>query len=103
MVAACCTKRKFITERFHEERGGLVYFARLGGRLTRRQEIMLDADAKIIAELMGYEFGGRHRTAHEYSGHPFFVPDDTLFWMRRGSSAFMVRAISTAVLSPIPS
>jgi hypothetical protein len=56
----------------------LVYFARLGGRLTSHQEIMLDADAKIIAELMGYEFGGRHRIANDYSGHPFFVPDDTL-------------------------
>ena len=56
----------------------VVYYSRLGGRLSNHQEIMLDADAKVIAEVMDYEFGGSHRAAPDYSGHVFFVPDDTL-------------------------
>src|SRR5262249_48622130 len=56
----------------------LVYFSRLGGRLRRDQKVMLDVDARAIAKLKGYDFGGHHQTARNYSVPVFFVPDDTL-------------------------
>ena len=56
----------------------LVYFSRLGGRLRRDQKVMLDVDARAIAKLKGYDFGGHHETARDYSVPVFFVPDDTL-------------------------
>src|SRR5262249_57619011 len=56
----------------------LVYFGGLGGRLGRDQKVMLDVDARAIAKLKGYDFGGHHETARDYSVPVFFVPDDTL-------------------------
>ena len=56
----------------------VVYYSRLGGRLSRHQEILLEADARVLAQLMQYEFGGTHPSAVTDSGNIFFVPDDTL-------------------------
>ena len=67
----------------------VVYFARLGGRLRNDQKIMLDADAQAIAKLKGYDFGGHHQAAHDYSGPVFFVPDDTL--LRDEASSLGIR------------
>src|SRR4051794_19848528 len=56
----------------------VVYYSRLGGRLTAHQKILLDADAKVIAQLKRYDFGGEHHTGYDYSDDVYFVPDDTL-------------------------
>jgi hypothetical protein len=56
----------------------VTYFTRLGGRLDTHQKIMLNADAKVIADILRYDFGGHHHDAREYPGPVFFVPDDTL-------------------------
>src|SRR4051812_24818472 len=56
----------------------VVYFSQLGGRLNSHQKVMLEADAKVIAQLMRYDFGGEHPTACDHSDRIFFVPDDTL-------------------------
>ena len=39
---------------------------------------MLEADARLIAKLMGCEFGGCHEAARNYRNSVFFVPDDVL-------------------------
>ena len=56
----------------------VIHFSRLGGRLDPHQKVMLDADAKVIAHVLGYEYGGRHQAAKDYTAPVFFVPDDTL-------------------------
>jgi hypothetical protein len=56
----------------------VIHFSRLGGRLDPHQKIMLDADAKAIAHVLGYDFGGHHQAAKDYAAPVFFVPDDTL-------------------------
>src|SRR5262249_57031726 len=56
----------------------LVYFGRLGGWLRPHQEVMLEVDAKAIARMKQYEFGGRYRDGFAYSGRVYFVPDETL-------------------------
>jgi hypothetical protein len=56
----------------------VIHFSRLGGRLDPHQKVMLDADAKVIALVLGYDFGGRHQAAKDYAAPVFFVPDDTL-------------------------
>jgi hypothetical protein len=56
----------------------VVYYARLGGRLTAHQKILLEADAKVIAQLKHCDFGGEHHIGYDYSGDVYFVPDDTL-------------------------
>ena len=56
----------------------VIHFSRLGGRLDPHQAVMLDADAKVIAHVLGYDFGGRHQAAKDYAAPVFFVPDDTL-------------------------
>ena len=56
----------------------VIHFSRLGGRLDPHQKVMLDADAKVIAHVLGYEYGGRHQAAKGYAVPVFFVPDDTL-------------------------
>ena len=55
-----------------------IYFSRLGGRPWPHQKILLDADAKVIAELKHCKFGGHYKTGHNYPDSVFFVPDDTL-------------------------
>jgi hypothetical protein len=56
----------------------VIHFSRLGGRLDPHQKVMLDADAKVIAHVLGYDFGGHHQAAKDYAAPVFFVPDDTL-------------------------
>jgi hypothetical protein len=56
----------------------VVYFSKLGGRLRTHQKIMLGADARTIATLKRYDFGGCHDRACDYRVPVFFVPDDTL-------------------------
>jgi len=56
----------------------IVYFSRLGGWLRPHQEHMLEVDAKAIALIKQYEFGGRYHDGIAYPGRVYFVPDDTL-------------------------
>ncbi|MGX9430673.1 MULTISPECIES: DUF3182 family protein [Bradyrhizobium] len=57
----------------------VTYASRLGKPLRVHQRIMLAADAKAIAKLTQYKFGGDYGTAaSNRSGHIYFVPDDTL-------------------------
>jgi len=56
----------------------VVYFSRFGKPLQTHHKVVLDLDAKAIAKLKGYEFGGHYDAACDYSGPLFFVPDDTL-------------------------
>jgi Protein of unknown function (DUF3182) len=56
----------------------VVYFSRLGGWLRPHQEIMLEVDAKAIARIKQYEFGGRYRDGFAHPGRVYFVPDETL-------------------------
>jgi hypothetical protein len=56
----------------------VVYFSRLGGWLRPHQEVMLEADAKAIARVKQYEFGGRYRDGFACPGRVYFVPDETL-------------------------
>ena len=56
----------------------VIHLSKLGGRLDPHQKVMLDADAKVIAHVLGYEYGGRHQAAKDYPVPVFFVPDDTL-------------------------
>src|SRR5262249_58623260 len=39
---------------------------------------MLEADAKAIAGVKQFEFGGRYRDETVYPGRVYFVPDETL-------------------------
>jgi hypothetical protein len=56
----------------------VIYFSHLGGRLNAHQKVVLEADAKVIAQVLGYDFGARHQTAVDDPAPVFFVPDDTL-------------------------
>jgi len=56
----------------------VVYFSRLGGWLRPHQKLMLEADAKAIARVKQYEFGGLYREGFAHSGRIYFVPDETL-------------------------
>src|SRR5262245_61300826 len=56
----------------------VVYFSRFGKPLQTHHKVVLDLDAKAIAKLKGYKFGGHYDAACDYSGPLFFVPDDTL-------------------------
>jgi uncharacterized protein DUF3182 len=56
----------------------VVYFSRLGGWLRPHQELMLEVDAKAIARVKQYAFGGRYRDGVAHSGRVYFVPDETL-------------------------
>src|SRR5690242_20789004 len=60
--------------------GGMVvvYFGQLGGRLTANQKTMLEADAKAIAGIKSYTFGGSYKDARDDPAPLYFVPDDTL-------------------------
>jgi hypothetical protein len=56
----------------------VIYFSRLGAPQRAHQNAMLTVDAKAIASLKRYDFGGHHDAAKNYDGHVYFVPDDTL-------------------------
>src|SRR4051812_39416896 len=56
----------------------VIYFSRLGGRLDTHQKLVLEADARVIARVLGYDFGVHHETANDDPAPVFFVPDDTL-------------------------
>src|SRR5262249_45780424 len=65
----------------------LIHDPRRGARVLRspgwlasrpHQEVMLEVDAKAIARMKQYEFGGRYRDGFAYSGRVYFVPDETL-------------------------
>ena len=56
----------------------VVYFGRMGGWLRPHQELMLEVDAKAIAGVKQYEFGGRYQNGFAYPGRVYFVPDATL-------------------------
>jgi uncharacterized protein DUF3182 len=56
----------------------VLYFARFGKPLQTHHKVVLDLDAKAIARMKGYKFGGPYDPEHNYSGPLFFVPDDTL-------------------------
>ena len=55
----------------------VVYLSPLGKPLRRaHQRFLLEADARAIAKLKNYEFGGYYQNRHV--GRLFFVPDQTL-------------------------
>jgi hypothetical protein len=56
----------------------VVYFGRMGGWLRPHQELMLEVDAKAIAGVKQYAFGGRYQDGFAYSSRVYFVPDETL-------------------------
>ena len=56
----------------------VIHFSRLGGRLDPHQKVMLDADAKVIAQSWAMIFAGVIRLRNDYRAPVFFVPDDTL-------------------------
>ena len=56
----------------------VVFFSRLGGWLRPHQKLMLEVDAKAIARVKEYAFGGRYRDGVAYPGRVYFVPDETL-------------------------
>lgn len=78
MPAVATPEARVTNSRFMANSVVVVYFSRLGGRLRGHQKLMLDADARLIAKLMGYDFGGCHEAARSYSNSVFFVPDDVL-------------------------
>jgi Protein of unknown function (DUF3182) len=50
----------------------------MGGWLRPHQELMLEVDAKAIAGIKQYEFGGRYQDGFAYPSRVYFVPDETL-------------------------
>jgi hypothetical protein len=56
----------------------VVYFPRFGKPLQWHHKVVLDAAAKTIGQIKGYEFGGRYEARCGYSEPLFFVPSDTL-------------------------
>jgi hypothetical protein len=56
----------------------VLYVSRFGKPLQTHHKVVLDLDAKAIASIKGYKFGGLYDPDHNYSGPLFFVPDDTL-------------------------
>jgi hypothetical protein len=57
----------------------VVYLSPLGQPLRRaHQRFLLEADARTIADIKKYEFGGYHQSGYETQGPTFFVPDQTL-------------------------
>jgi hypothetical protein len=56
----------------------VVYFSRFGIPLQWHHRVVLDAGAKAIAKIQGYEFGGLYERLSDHCDRLFFVPDDTL-------------------------
>jgi hypothetical protein len=56
----------------------VVYFPRFGKPLQWHHKVVLDAAAKTIGQINGYEVGGRYEARRCYSEPLFFVPSDTL-------------------------
>jgi hypothetical protein len=56
----------------------VVYFSRFGIPLQWHHRVVLDAGAKAIAKIQGYEFGGLYERPSDHCDRLFFVPDDTL-------------------------
>ena len=44
----------------------VLYFSRFGKPLQTHHKAVLDSDAKAIAKIKGYEFGGHYDTAHDF-------------------------------------
>jgi uncharacterized protein DUF3182 len=56
----------------------VVYFSRFGKPLQWHHKVVLDAGAKAIAAIKGYEFGRDYESLSDHFDRLFFVPDDTL-------------------------
>jgi hypothetical protein len=56
----------------------VLYFSRFGKPLQTHHKVVLDLDAKAIARIKDYKFGGPYDPEHNYSAPLFFVADDTL-------------------------
>src|SRR5262245_35861947 len=56
----------------------VIYFSWFGKPLQRHHKVVLDAGSKAIANIKGFDFGGRYQGAYDHAGPLFFVPDDTL-------------------------
>ena len=54
------------------------YFSRFGKPMQGHHKVVLDAGAKAIAKIEGYDFAGHYESGCDYSGPLFFVPGDTL-------------------------
>src|SRR5262249_8505128 len=56
----------------------VLYFSRFGKPLQWHHRVVLEADAKATAAILGYKFAGRYERPGDHSDRLFFVPDDTL-------------------------
>ena len=56
----------------------LIYQSRLGLALRAHQNALLTADARALATVKQYDFGGQYDVAKNYARPVYFVPDDTL-------------------------
>src|SRR5919201_932792 len=56
----------------------VLYFSPSGKPLQWHHKVVLEAAARAIANLKGYDFGGHYDPAHAYFASLFFVPGDTL-------------------------
>jgi Protein of unknown function (DUF3182) len=56
----------------------VTYSSQTASPLRAHQRALLAVEAKAIATLKGYEFGGQYNEGREYGRHVFFVPDDAL-------------------------
>ena len=56
----------------------VVYLSRFGKPMQWHHKVVLDAGAKAIAKIKGYDFAGHYESGCDYSDPLFFVPGDTL-------------------------
>jgi hypothetical protein len=56
----------------------LIYLSELGLPLRAHQRALLTADARALAKLKQYDFGGQYDVAKNYARPMYFIPDDTL-------------------------
>jgi hypothetical protein len=57
---------------------------------------MLEVDAKAIARIKQFEFGGRYGEGLAYPGRVYFVPDETLLLEEASSPTAMLKASRSA-------
>src|SRR5215831_3201987 len=56
----------------------LIYQSELGLPLRAHQKALLTADAKALATVKQYDFGGQYDVTKNYARPVYFIPDDTL-------------------------
>src|SRR5262249_6169906 len=79
----------------------VVYFSRFGKPLQTHHKVVLDLDAKAIAKLKGYKFGGTTMLHVTTPARSFSCRMTPCCWTKQHVSAFVLRMTSTAALCPI--